>query len=189
MPVQTYPFVDVVDLCSVSSQEEGSSLAAGQSCSLHETVACGGPTAAMSINVEVKNCREWKDASTCSRVWGICVAPPLDQLRCKAVLLKGGAVHHWSGVLERVDRCVRSQGDVLQGQPQSSAALMVLQLQVQSINGETFPALLGDWDTLQSPSQAEPGLLFALQQLVEHGLIPRGHSFVQRSSRRDKPQR
>lgn len=66
---------------------------------------------------------------------------------------------------------------------------MVLQLQVQSIKGETVPALLGDWDTLQSPSQAEPSLLFALQQLVEHGLIPRGHSFVQRSSVCDKHQR
>lgn len=56
---------------------------------------------------------------------------------------------------------------------------MVLQFQVKSVQGGRFPALLGDWDSLEIPSKAELNLLSALQQLVEHGLVPRCHSFVQ----------
>lgn len=71
--------------------------------------------------------------NTCGRVRRVCVAPPLDELGRKAVLTERRAVHHGSVVLKRVDRRVRGHGDVLQGQPQSRAALVVLELQIQSI--------------------------------------------------------
>lgn len=101
--------------------------------------------------------------NTCSRIGRICVAPPLDELGRKAVLTERSAVHDRSIVLKRVDRRVRRHGDVLQGQPQSRAALVVLEFQIKSIRRERgFPELLGGWNRFQIQSEAEPSLLFAL---------------------------
>lgn len=123
--------------------------------------------------------------NTCGRVGRVRVAPPLDELGRKAVLAERGAVHHGSGVLERVDRRVRTHGDVLQGQPQSRAALVVLQLQIKSVRRER--GLLGVPEQLPDQSGAEPSILFALQELVEDRLVPRRHSFMQRSPRKRQP--
>ena len=68
---------------------------------------------------------------TCAQVGGVGVAAPLDELRGQAALVEGCAVHHRGRVLEGVDGVVGGQRDVLQGQPQRRAALVVLELQVQ----------------------------------------------------------
>lgn len=73
--------------------------------------------------------------STCGGIRSIRIASPLDEFSCEAVLVKRGAVHDDGVVLERVYRWIRGQGDVLQSQPQSRAALVVLQLHVKT--GET----------------------------------------------------
>lgn len=65
-------------------------------------------------------------------VWCIRIAPSLYKPCCKAVLVKWGSIHNRSFVLKRVHRGVRGHSDVLQGQPQCSAAFVIFQLQVQS---------------------------------------------------------
>lgn len=69
--------------------------------------------------------------STCGCVWCIRVASSLDKLGCKTILIKWGAVHNWCVILKWVYWGVWRHGDVLQGQPQSCAALVVLELQVK----------------------------------------------------------
>jgi len=66
------------------------------------------------------------------RVWRIRIAPSLYKPCCEAVLVKRGSVHNRSFILKRVHGGVRGHSDVLQGQPQCSAAFVILQLQVQS---------------------------------------------------------
>lgn len=70
--------------------------------------------------------------STCGSVRCIRIASSLDKQGCKAVLVKRGAVHDWSVVLKWVYWGVWRHGDILQGQPQSGAALVVLKFQVKS---------------------------------------------------------
>lgn len=132
--------------------------------------------------------KQQQQSGTCSRIGRIRVAPPLDQLGCKAVLAERGAVHDGSLVFKRVDRRACRHGDVLQGQPQSGAALVVFELQVEPTGrGEQrFPGLLAARADFQVPTTAETRLLLTLEQLAEHRLVARRHRFVQRSSRSDK---
>lgn len=74
--------------------------------------------------------RSWK--STCGSVGCVGIASSLDKLGRKAVLIKRSAVHDWSVILKWVYRGIWRHGDILQGQPESRAALMVLKLEVKS---------------------------------------------------------
>lgn len=65
-------------------------------------------------------------------VWCIRIAPSLYKPCCEAVLVKWGSIHNRSFILKRVHGGVRGHSDVLQGQPQCSAAFVIFQLQVQS---------------------------------------------------------
>lgn len=69
--------------------------------------------------------------STCGSVRCVRIASSLDKLGCKAILVKTGAVHYWGIILKWVYRGVWRHGDILQGQPQSCAALVVLEFQVK----------------------------------------------------------
>lgn len=68
--------------------------------------------------------------STCGSVRCICITSSLDKLCCKAVLIKWGSIHYWNIILKWVYWGIRGHSDVLQGQPKSSAALVVFQFQV-----------------------------------------------------------
>lgn len=70
--------------------------------------------------------------STCGSVRCVWIASSLDKLGCKAILIKRGAINYWCVILKWVYRGVWRHGDILQSQPQSCAALMVLEFQVKS---------------------------------------------------------
>lgn len=70
--------------------------------------------------------------STCVSVRCIRIASSLDKQGCKAILIERGAVHHWCIIFKWIYWGVWRHSDVLQGQPQSCAALMVLEFQVKS---------------------------------------------------------
>lgn len=111
------------------------------------------------------------------------VAPSLDESCRKAVLVKWGAVHDWSVIVEGVNGGIRRYCNVLQGQPQGGVPLVVFQIHVQSEHSETSVRLRKWWKWIQcvcvwSSGEGILRSLFALQELVEHGFVPWQHCFV-----------